>query len=304
MMPRTLIECTEMRKGERLVQGVLLFLLTNDQPFRRAFCEWAGWPRELRHIAEEKREGAHRHDLYFEFDDGSKRNLELKLWAGPTERQSADPESIDLFLVPERYQSSGCSPFPAKKLRHWEDFKEAVVKRSPFAQRLLQGFDTYAWTGGSIERRALKTEVELWWAGKDCEWRGTWFLRGCADCAAKLGLRYNLSARLRRADRLGYWGYYLKSSRFPEKAGFWLWFGFIFQTNDHNSVEELELILQVPRALEARLGMRPVIPAWYKEDWGKTGVSIDPVDDQYTVAGWWEKCETCIRQYLAGKATS
>lgn len=110
-MPATLIECVADRTGERLIQGLLRFLLDNDADFAKAFCSWAQWPASVKTVREEWPQGCHRHDLVVTLENGLRRNVELKLWAGLTESQSRDSQAIDLFIVPERYSVE----FPAIK---------------------------------------------------------------------------------------------------------------------------------------------------------------------------------------------
>ena len=44
MMNNYFLDYIEDRKGERLVQGVLLYLLESDNTFRQKFCDWLDWP--------------------------------------------------------------------------------------------------------------------------------------------------------------------------------------------------------------------------------------------------------------------
>ena len=59
----SLFQAVRGRHGERLAQGVLRYLLTNDQAFRNSFCTWAGFPGDCTRIDEEQCSGDLRHDL-------------------------------------------------------------------------------------------------------------------------------------------------------------------------------------------------------------------------------------------------
>jgi hypothetical protein len=90
----SLFQAVQGRHGERLAQGVLRYLLTNDHTFRSSFCSWAGFPGDCARIDEEQCSGDLRHDLVLTFADGRRHAVELKLWADLTPNQRASPAGL------------------------------------------------------------------------------------------------------------------------------------------------------------------------------------------------------------------
>lgn len=296
-MPATLIECVADRTGERLIQGLLRFLLDNDADFANAFCSWAQWPASVTTVREECADGCHRHDLVLTFENGQRRNIELKLWAGLTDSQSRDSQAIDLFIVPERYSGG----VPRDKAKSWESLNRNVVSKSALAKRILAGFEEYTWTGGSLPLATLQREVQNWIDGTEADWRGRWFLKGCNDCLDDhdLNLHPSNATKLLPEERLGYWGYYLRR---PVDQGTdrWLWNGIIFS---YKASLEVAYIVQISQELSRLLGCRrKVMPPWYPREHGATGVRIEAQDGIFSVEGWWNQVGDVLKEYDGMKA--
>jgi hypothetical protein len=294
-MPASLFDCIVGRTSERLVQGLLRFLLENDDDFRAAFQDWCGWPT-IKEVREEECDGCHRHDLVLYLDrPNEKRNVELKLWAGLTNSQATDSASIDLFIVPKRYSGN----VPKEKTRTWESFQEKVVSKSDFAQKLMKGFEQYTWTGGSLEISRLKEEILAWVGGREMSWKGSWFLTGCNECIENHGLKLGMSSSNKfykdKNGVHGYWGYYLT---LPEHRSTdrWLWNGFIFKGNA-GEITECGFILQIAEALKSKLEIHTFIPSWYGREKGSQCICFSCDDPIFTVDNWWREAEDLLHRY-------
>ena len=132
----------DSRSGERLVQGVLLFLLKNDAHFNHAFCDWLRW-EFFSSVEEEYPEGQHRHDLAFFYEDNSKKRIELKFWAGWTHSQETAPDDIDLIIIPKNRLSETQKRFQCSIVKTWEELEQQVVPSSEIAKVLLSGLNQF-----------------------------------------------------------------------------------------------------------------------------------------------------------------
>jgi len=299
-MNKSLFECVHERSGERLVQGLLLFLLQSDEAFRSAFLRWLGWPNASVAIQEEYIDGCHRHDLLFTFPEGIRKTLELKLWAGWTDAQSTDPCNIDCVLVPRLREPDSIAVFSAAKVRTWEALLQDVAVHSPMAMQLLRGFDEYTWTGQIFHRADLIAEIERWWrSGEDADpYRGSVFLQHCSARAKELGLDSTAASQLYRQKDYGYWGRYLINKNFEH----WrqrLWFGFVFRMKG-TEVRQVEFAMQALSADIGRgIGLSSELPDWYP--WALSpaiGIILElNSDDCYNADDWWHACASSLAEY-------
>lgn len=282
------------RSGEKFIQGLLWYILNNDSKFSNAFCRWARWPPRPTAVIEEVMEGRNRHDLQLRWSNGMRRNIELKLWAGPTDNQIHNPDTIDLLICPKRYDRS----FNVRKRMHWEDFAIHVATASDFSKALFVGLDDFAWTGGAVSASSVRREIEEWYRGDSSASYGSWFLRGCGDIAAKLGLVVRLSTRIYKSKRVGFWGHYFQRPLDDKEEA--LWNGFIFTLDRSGTCDRMEFLTQIGRRREERLHRRwpTVIPDWYPFlDWGRTGILYPSVDGKFTISGWIGKSEPLLKAY-------
>ena len=192
---QSIFDLTHHRKGEKLVQGILLYLLRGDAPFRRAFCEWFGWA-ECCSAKEEVKEAKHRHDLWLELKEGNPKRIELKLWAGWTEAQWVDPGAIDVAIVPRAKKAEAEGLFGQGNVKTWEELMKEVAPRSDFASQLLDGLEEYTWTSQYLPRKVLVEEIENWKRGVCGPFLGDGFLNQCQSEAQRLGLRSNGSSKM------------------------------------------------------------------------------------------------------------
>ena len=291
-MARSLFEATEDRSGERLVQGILVYLMENDVEFRSAFCRWLGWATEWTAVREEVKTKTQRHDLVVHFRDGSSESIELKLWAGLTEAQSKHSRDIAWVIVPEARKRELAAQFAPERTMTWEDLVDNVASQSSFAERVLSGLKEYAWMGNCLPVSWLREEIRTWARGRSLEGcRVDWFLDRCCDVAADLGL-----IRTTGVVRSRYWGRYLTRQGRDD----WLWLGFAFALD---SEEKPVFALQASSdELAERLGVTQALPSWFS--WGvcAKGVEFAPTEnDTYTVPSWRAASEEILRRYAAMK---
>lgn len=267
----SLFQAVRGRDGERLAQGVLRYLLTNDHAFRQSFCAWADFLGDCVRIDEEQWSGDLRHDLVLTFADGRRHAVELKLWADLTPNQRASPASMDLWILPARHRELGGDCVPRDRVRTWESLIEDVASTSEFARVLLDGFADFAWTGDSLTVEQLRADVRRWWVGDDDEgaWRTSWFLKGCAGRVEEFGLRSSASSQRIHERSCGYWGTYLKRSGADESWKEWLWLGFLFTVDAHGELTKHELVLGLMKNAAERLPQfGEARPDWYPDDGG------------------------------------
>lgn len=299
-MNKSLFECVHERSGERLVQGILLFLLQGEEPFHSAFLRWLGWPDSCVSIQEEFKDGFHRHDLLFTFPEGIRKTLELKLWAGWTDAQSTDPCGIDCVLVPRLRERDAIAVFGSLKVRTWEALIHDVAVHSPMAMHLLRGFDDYTWTGQMFSRADLTAEIERWWrSGEDADpYRGSVFLQLCSARAKELGQDSTAASQLYRKKDYGYWGRYL----ITEKCEDWrqrLWFGFVFRIQEAE-VRRVEFALQaLSTEIGRRIGLNSELPDWYPWEMRPAlGIIVGPnSEDCYNVDDCWKECSAFLHTF-------
>jgi hypothetical protein len=288
---RTLFDVTSGRIGERLAQGLLVYALEHDVPFREAFCEWLGWRGRCVEIIEEDPEGPHRHDLVLRFPDEQPRTIELKLWADWTKAQDEDPAAIDRVIVPLGRIHEVNQRFGSEKMRTWEDLVSKVVPQGMLAARVLAGLHDYAWTGYELSMQALRGEIRRWNSDDDPrQYRGEAFLECCCAVAAqKHGLTRTSSAKL--YDRGGYWGKYLfKGSATCE--GPRIWFGFVFDLSDAGDVTRLAFVLEVYGPVpHDDLELSTSVAMWSPQLTTHLGIEFEPTEqDTLTVPLWFDQC--------------
>lgn len=267
----SLFQAVQGRHGERLAQGVLRYLLTNDHAFRQSFCAWAGFPGDCTRIDEEQCSGDLRHDLVLTFADGRRHAVELKLWADLTSNQRANPASMDLWILPARHRERGGACVPRDRVRTWESLLEDVASRSELAQLLLDGFADFAWTGDAMTVEQLRADVRRWWVGDDDDgaWRTSWFLKGCVGRVEDFGLRASASSQRIHERSCGYWGTYLKRSAADESWKEWLWLGFLFTVDALGVLTKFEFVLGLMKNAAQRLPqLGEPRPSWYPDDGG------------------------------------
>ncbi|MBI4880341.1 MAG: hypothetical protein HY812_11885 [Planctomycetes bacterium] len=299
MMPASIFQCAEARRQERLVQGILRFLLTSDGSFLRTFCAWAGFPGECVAVHEDPGEsGAPPHGLLLSFADGSARRVDLVFWAERGDARGRDGASADLFIVPE-HRGRRFGPLPAAKTRTWADLVARAGTASDLACAVLHGLEDYVWTGEALALAALKDEIEAWWSDQEREWQVSRFLRGCAERAQEHGLSVSSSQKLCRQTGTGYWGQYFKNAWLPASHRSWLWNGFVFRIGEGGRVARVLLALQLLDDAADRLGRsRAPLPQWYPWQDGDTGVVVAADgEERLSVRAWYEESRELLEQY-------
>jgi len=300
--PADFFECCAGRESERLVQGVLRFLLMNDPAFRQEFCRWAGWQQQFNRFDEDVSEGDRRHDLLAKNSAGDRKRVELKLWARFTEGQRAAPGTIDLLILPETRLHEVKVMFGERtpRLKTLEDLEQLGQSTGGPPAMLLQGLGNYAATGNEVKIDRVLAEARAWKAGQASDGPSLTyaFLRKCLAEAEGLGLQRSTTSRF--GGTQPYCGCYLISRPGGERCES-VWMGFIFDSDAAGEITRHAFVLfAVDGALAevSELNTRPA--SWYVWPSCTRGLALEPSGGAYRFDDW-RACMLPILQRLAGE---
>ena len=294
-MNKSFLNYVDSRGGERLVQGVLFFLLESDTQFRQAFCDWVGWKLPS-YVREEFSEGQHRHDLAFFYEDNSKKTIELKLGAGWTDSQANAPDHINLVIVPSSRLPETQKIFKNSMIKTWEGLEEKVVPASDVAKRLLSGLCQYCYYQTSIPIGDEDYEKAMLSVFKSLEYGDGFF----SNFLEKINFS-DLYPGVIRTSLRGWKGAFIKNPRLGTDWLNFLWFGVMFNVDRWYKEEVLEtcLMLQVcSKNLAPLFSDLEVFPMYTDYAGHNQGIIVKPDENGiYTVENTWDQCKDLITQY-------
>jgi hypothetical protein len=293
------LRCVENRKQERLVQGILLFLLKTEDTFKQAFCNWVGWSL-FDWIEEESSdaENGRRHDFALHYSDGSKKTIELKLEASLTTNQEIS--SDDLLIAPSAKLPEIKKCFGDNiKVKSWEDMVENVIDSSDIARVLLSNLCDYYWVP-----RCFESQQD----GEQAFNRILEFLENKSDFLDDFENRISLSNVTTQSSISivkGYKGFYVYNQKLGLEWRKSLWFGVIADVDKwykySEEPPEFDLVLQVfSSETTARLSKDvPLeqLPEYFKYEGNNQGIIIKPSQKQYTIQNTWLQCKDLITRF-------
>ena len=292
-MNNSFLNYVDNRKGERLIQGVLLFLLENDREFKHGFCNWVGW-EIFSNVQEEYSEGEHRHDLVL-FYKNMKKRIELKFWANWTPSQSTTPDTIDLLIVPKVRLTETTENFKNSIVKTWEELEQKVVSFSDIAKVLLSGLAWYYWSPGSLGNYE-EYEKAISLAFKSFEYESNFFYK----LASKINYN-NLSVGNLSFSLKGWKGFFIKNSHLEDHWFNYLWLGIMINADRWNKANSLEfsLILQVCSGkLALTFSDLVLLPGYIGYIGHNEGIIVKPDSEgKYSLESIWDQCESLITQY-------
>lgn len=293
-MNNSFLNYIDDRTGERLVQGVLLFLLETDTQFKQAFCDWLGW-ESFSYVQEEYSEGQHRHDLAFFYDNNSKKRIELKFWAGWTDSQANTPDDIDLVIVPKSRLSETQKIFENSIIKIWEELEQRVIPSSEIAKVLLSGLSQYYWTPAVFENNEEYDSV-MPLVFKSLEHEDDFF----SKFITKIDFNDLCPGVIRTSPR-GWKGVFIKNPRLGSNWLNFLWFGVMLHVDRwyKENVMDTRLILQVcSRELAPLFPDLEVFPTFTDYAGHNEGIIVKPdANGIYTIENTWNQCKDVITQY-------
>jgi len=220
--------------------------------------------------------------------EGDNWNVELKLDAGFTDAQRNYADRIDLLILP-KYRLADIEGWFDKPARAWENLLADVVSKFNLASTLLAGFDRYVWGRRKYGRSEVVSEIqESNQAGENMVDISI-VSNLCRRAQESFGFESSHSAAVKRRGRYArfpYKGRYIKNPRFTEGDPkelwtLWLWFGFVIELADDDSVKNIALLTQIPTVeLARKLGVETKVDVpWYR--WGASpiGILAKPAED-------------------------
>lgn len=293
-MAKSFLECVHDRKQERLIQGILYYLLNKEEEFKKAFCEWLG-EGEFEQAEEEYAEGQHRHDLVLWYDSEKKKTIELKFHSGFTTQQQSDPHAIDLCIVPAYRRVEAQSIFH-DKVKTWEDFVEQVVSKSKLSGFLLENLNCF-------QLQYYEKDFDFYWILNNIfrDFEQYFFEDFRSRIENEKGLA-NLT--IGKVDfskkRKFHYGYYIrnpKTDRYDKKS---LWLGIIANIfSFEQGQREYDLILQVCSLANA-LSLKPLetLPAYYPFEYHNEGIILKKSSDgKFHADDVFEQCKHLLERY-------
>ncbi len=298
-MKKSIWQCIENRKQERLIQGLLLYLLNNDNSFNESFARWLNLESSILAVKEEIAEEQRRHDLVLYLKDQRIINIELKLWAEFTNNQINTPLSIDFAIVP-KVRKNTVGFLAEDKIKTWEEFHDLVVSKSELAKLLFADLIYYIYSGQIYSKSDFQVDFRLLLNNYND-----------SDCYSFLSniqykvYEYDLSVGNICGNRNNrfYYGFYIKNEKLKIDTidwKNWLWFGFISNISQDGTISKPELILQVlsdkiESKFESELGeFDKVKYPWLAYD---KGLLIESNNGQYLIDDIWGKMKSAIIQY-------